>query len=217
MADNVTDILTGVVTGGTGTRAQLADERPAAGKTGTSQGYGNAWFVGYTPQLSTAVWMGYRDAPRPLRNIKGVGSVAGGTLPAITWGTYMDEAMEGLPIVAFSEPAPIQRVRTLSRAELLQRRARGGIDPGRRKGVSTLGTRSWIEAAGTPEVRDPDPGYVPPPPVTAPLPVPAAAATPETTTTLAVPDATTVPPDPNLPSPAEVPLPVPAVSQPSSP
>ena len=56
MADNVTNVLQGVIAGGTGTAAQLG--RPAAGKTGTTSNYTNAWFVGYTPTLSTAVWMG---------------------------------------------------------------------------------------------------------------------------------------------------------------
>ncbi len=88
VADNVTSVLQGVVTSGTGKRAALGD-RPVAGKTGTSQGYGNAWFVGYTPTLSTAVWMGYKDRPRPLINIKGVGRVAGGTIPSATFSKYM--------------------------------------------------------------------------------------------------------------------------------
>jgi penicillin-binding protein 1A len=206
VADNVTDVLTGVVTEGTGTRAQLDDERPVAGKTGTSQGYGNAWFVGYTPQLSTAVWMGYRDAPRPLRGIKGVRSVAGGTIPAQTWGAYMNRAMEGLPIVAFSEPAPIQRVRALSRAELLQRRARGGIDPGQQREVSSLETRRWVERTDAPPVNAPEPGYVPPP-VVAPPTVPAAVAPPSAPVTAAAEQ-----PLGPAPSPGEVPLPIPAIS-----
>ena len=59
-ADLLTSILQGVVTQGTGKRAALAD-RPAAGKTGTTDNYGDAWFVGYTPQLAVAVWVGYPD------------------------------------------------------------------------------------------------------------------------------------------------------------
>ena len=59
VADNVTDILRGVITSGTGTRANIG--RPAAGKTGTAQEWRDAWFVGYTPTLSTAVWLGYAD------------------------------------------------------------------------------------------------------------------------------------------------------------
>ncbi len=65
VADNVTNVLQGVITGGTGTAAQLG--RPAAGKTGTTSNYTNAWFVGYTPTLSAAVWMG-NAAARPYRS-----------------------------------------------------------------------------------------------------------------------------------------------------
>ena len=57
----MTNVLQGVITGGTGTAAQLG--RPAAGKTGTTSNYTNAWFVGYTPTLSTAVWMGNASQP----------------------------------------------------------------------------------------------------------------------------------------------------------
>src|SRR5581483_8891304 len=59
IADNVTDVLRGVISSGTGTRANIG--RPAAGKTGTAQEYRDAWFVGYTPTLSTAVWLGDKD------------------------------------------------------------------------------------------------------------------------------------------------------------
>ena len=55
----VTSLLQGVVRAGTGKRAQLSDGRPVAGKTGTTENYGDAWFVGYTPQLVAAVWVGY--------------------------------------------------------------------------------------------------------------------------------------------------------------
>lgn len=132
VADNVTDVLREVVTSGTGTAASLGD-RPVAGKTGTSQGYGNAWFVGYTPTLSTSVWMGYKDRPRPLLNIRGVGRVAGGTIPARTWSTYMRRAMEGVPPTAFDAPAPIKRPRRVDPAAELARRARGGFDAGTRR------------------------------------------------------------------------------------
>ena len=51
---------------GTGTRAQLPDGRPVAGKTGTTENYGDAWFVGYTPQLVAAVWVGYPNKLVPM-------------------------------------------------------------------------------------------------------------------------------------------------------
>jgi len=105
MADTVTDVLGGVITEGTGEAADIG--RPAAGKTGTTQEYRAAWFAGYTPQLSTAVWMGYRDIPEPLVGIKGVASVSGGTFPAETWGRYMAAAHDGWPVVPFVEPGPL--------------------------------------------------------------------------------------------------------------
>ena len=105
VADTVTDVLTGVVAGGTGKAAEIG--RPAAGKTGTAEDFRAAWFVGYTPQLSTSVWMGYSDSPRPLLGIKGVGSVSGGTLPAATWADFMRVALDGQPPEAFPEPGPL--------------------------------------------------------------------------------------------------------------
>jgi penicillin-binding protein 1A len=85
-------ILQKVVTQGTGMRAALPD-RPAAGKTGTTENYGDAWFVGYVPQLTVAVWVGY---PRTLRsmNTEYHGEpVAGGTFPAEIWNTFMKAAL----------------------------------------------------------------------------------------------------------------------------
>ena len=106
VATTVTDVLKGVVTGGTGVGAKL-DKRPVAGKTGTAEDYRAAWFVGYTPQLSTAVWMGYVDASRSLRNINGVGAVTGGTIPTTAWADFMRSALEGTPIVEFPPPGPL--------------------------------------------------------------------------------------------------------------
>ena len=77
-------LLKGVITGGTGTRANIG--RPAAGKTGTSQNYRDAWFVGYTPQLVTAVWVGYYKTEKPMRNVHGRRGF-GGTLAAPIWAT----------------------------------------------------------------------------------------------------------------------------------
>jgi membrane peptidoglycan carboxypeptidase len=105
VADTVTDVLTGVIAGGTGKAADIG--RPAAGKTGSAEDFRAAWFVGYTPQLSTSVWMGYSDSPRPLLGIKGVGSVSGGTLPAATWAGFMRTALEGQTAMPFPPPGPL--------------------------------------------------------------------------------------------------------------
>jgi membrane peptidoglycan carboxypeptidase len=108
VADNVNDVLKGVVQFGTGTGAAVGRPDGTAGKTGTSEDFGDAWFVGYTPALSTAVWMGYSDTrERPLRSIKGVGTVYGGTIPASTWKAYMTEALKNAPPADFAAPVAL--------------------------------------------------------------------------------------------------------------
>jgi membrane peptidoglycan carboxypeptidase len=105
VSDTLTDVIRGVVQYGTGRAASIG--RPVAGKTGTSEDYRAAWFVGYTPQLATSVWMGYADAPRPLHDIGGYGSITGGTLPAIAWAAFMQSALTNVPIVQFTPPGPL--------------------------------------------------------------------------------------------------------------
>lgn len=105
VANNVTKSLTGVVLRGTGVAAGIG--RPVAGKTGTSEQHQNAWFVGYTPQLATAVWMGYPQGNISLYGIHGVGAVTGGTWPARMWHDYMAEAMKNVPVQNFPEPGPV--------------------------------------------------------------------------------------------------------------
>jgi penicillin-binding protein 1A len=90
---------------GTGKAADLNRPNGAAGKTGTSENYSDAWFVGYTPELSTSVWMGFSDGQRPLVNIKGLPRVFGGTIPAKTWHDYMAAALAGVPATDFAVPA----------------------------------------------------------------------------------------------------------------
>jgi penicillin-binding protein 1A len=94
-----------VVSYGTGTRAQLSGGRQAAGKTGTTDQHGDAWFIGFTPQLTTAVWMGSPESVIPMQNVGGI-NVFGGTFPALLWHNYMENAMDGLPVVDFTPPAP---------------------------------------------------------------------------------------------------------------
>jgi penicillin-binding protein 1A len=107
IADNVTDVLKGVISGGTGTAADIGRPNAEAGKTGTAENFGDAWFVGYTPALTTAVWMGYADKPRPLTGIEGVARVYGGTIPAKTWHNFMSQAMAGIDTPDFPPPPPL--------------------------------------------------------------------------------------------------------------
>ncbi len=91
-AMTVNSLLQHVVQSGTGKRAALAD-RTAAGKTGTTENYGDAWFVGYTPQLVTAVWVGYPNTLRPMETEYHGDPVAGGTFPALIWKSFTESAL----------------------------------------------------------------------------------------------------------------------------
>jgi penicillin-binding protein 1A len=99
-----TQILTGVITSGTGTRAKI--DRPAAGKTGTTTDYTDAWFVGYTPQYTTAVWMGSFEGTSGANQMRNVGGIAvtGGSYPARIWAAFMSGASKDLPVMQFTPP-----------------------------------------------------------------------------------------------------------------
>lgn len=84
-------MLRDVTRRGTGVKAFLP-ERDTAGKTGTSQNFKDAWFIGFTPQLSTGVWVG-NDNNKPMNK------VTGGSIPAMIWKSYMSAAMKGLPAI----------------------------------------------------------------------------------------------------------------------
>ena len=89
----IDSLLQGVVQYGTGKAAALPG-RQVAGKTGTTENYGDAWFVGYTPQLVAAVWVGYPDKLIPMLTEFHGRPVAGGTFPALIWKAFMSKALE---------------------------------------------------------------------------------------------------------------------------
>jgi membrane peptidoglycan carboxypeptidase len=105
VAAEVTRILGQNMYSGTGTRARMSDNRPQAGKTGTTDNVKDAWFCGFTPDLATCVWIGYPISERyPLRGVEGVGTVYGGTLPAAIWHGYMDGALAKVAPHDFPKP-----------------------------------------------------------------------------------------------------------------
>lgn len=106
-AAQLTALLTEPVENGTATAAQLG--RPVAGKTGTTDDYKDAWFVGYVPQLATAAWVGY-ERPKPMEDVLGVSRVTGGSIPALLWSRYMREAVQGLDVQDFEAPPDPERV-----------------------------------------------------------------------------------------------------------
>ncbi|MGH9076325.1 MAG: transglycosylase domain-containing protein [Acidimicrobiales bacterium] len=163
VADNVTNVLQGVLGPG-GTAGGLGLDRPAAGKTGTASNYTNAWFVGYTPTLSTAVWMGNAASQAATINYKGDTKVFGASYSAPTWRNFMNQALAGVPATQFNQPAPIMPAAPLS---------------------DTTTTVPHIEAgaAQPPQTVPPGGPYtVPPPP--AYIPFPPSSATTTTTTAL---------------------------------
>lgn len=100
----LTKILRQNVTGGTATGVGAQGFTcPAAAKTGTTDNFRDAWLVGYTPALATAVWIGYPDAQRSMYNVEGVGQVNGGSLPTAIWGKFMKAAI-GSRCKDFPEP-----------------------------------------------------------------------------------------------------------------
>jgi penicillin-binding protein 1A len=110
VADAEVSILKKTLTVGTARRTPLNNKRPSAGKTGTQDENTNAWFVGFTKQLTTAVWVGDPKAYTPMVNIPefkadGVAKVTGNTYPVKIWKAFMDAAHEGVPNVDWDKPA----------------------------------------------------------------------------------------------------------------
>src|SRR3954463_13215934 len=99
----VTKILQQNMKHGTGRAAQIGC--PAAGKTGTTDTFRDAWFAGYTPQVSTVVWVGYPHRSRPMTDVHGI-KVAGATFPAQIWRDYMAVAKGGF---CGKFPKPVER------------------------------------------------------------------------------------------------------------
>ncbi len=94
-----TEVLADVVERTTGRRAQI--DRPQAGKTGTTNDESDAWFVGYTPDLAIAVWVGHTTSNDPLRDVEGFAKVQGGTIPALIWKAAAERILEGTPATEF--------------------------------------------------------------------------------------------------------------------
>lgn len=94
----LTDLLKSVVNSGTGGGAAIG--RPAAGKTGTTDTYKDAWFVGYTYDLAAAVWIGNDEG-------ESMDGMTGGDLPATLWASFMRAALQGIPVRDFDRPAGV--------------------------------------------------------------------------------------------------------------
>jgi penicillin-binding protein 1A len=101
VAYTVTQILEKNMTSGTGTGAYFG--HPAAGKTGTTSDYADAWFCGFTPKLEATVWIGYPRGEIPMRNVHGI-EVSGPTFPATIWRSFMLKAVGKMYPFDFARP-----------------------------------------------------------------------------------------------------------------
>ena len=98
---------------GTGTRAVL-DDRPIAGKTGTHQGFREAWFIGFIPQYTSSIWIGFAEEQLPLTDVEINGevirNVSGGRVPAPMWKEFMTKVVEDLPILEWpNDPSDLNK------------------------------------------------------------------------------------------------------------
>jgi 1A family penicillin-binding protein len=156
-------VLRQVVQRGTGTRARIAG-RDVAGKTGTSQNFENAWFVGFTPQLATAVWMGSPAGNVSMRNVGGI-RVAGGTYPARIWNAYMTKALDGMPALSF----PLPNAKQIPKGKFINDKFSAHKKPAARPAPVPApgvpgpgGTDSTAVPPSTPPPTDPTPTTKPP-------------------------------------------------------
>lgn len=189
-----TDILRGVLTRGTA-RHELADfPFPAAGKTGTQQDNTNSWFVGYTPHLSTAVWVGDPDGYTPMTRefvpefaedgvlVGDIGGVQGGTYPSRIWGAFMTPALYGRPIEDWpAAPAPTREAARLylpgvdcpTAIVTAPEPPASAVPAEETPATAGLRTEGWSSPAAVPptEPAPPPPPVEPPPPVVTDPPV----------------------------------------------
>jgi penicillin-binding protein 1A len=114
VAYTVTQILEQNMQYGTGTGAYFG--RPAAGKTGTTDNYADAWFCGYTPQLEATIWIGYPRGEVPMLNVHGI-AVSGPTFPATIWKSFMATAVGRKQPVDFKEPSVMPTWHSFTRGQ----------------------------------------------------------------------------------------------------
>jgi penicillin-binding protein 1A len=102
-AYQITSMMEGVVRRGTGTGARKLN-RPVAGKTGTSNDYKDAWFIGFTPELATGVYVGF-DKPKSMGN-----AATGGEMAVPIFTEFMEAALKGKPPTPFNMPTGMTQI-----------------------------------------------------------------------------------------------------------
>ncbi len=175
VAYTVTRILEQNVDYGTGVGADYG--HPAAGKTGTTEEWSDAWFCGYTPRLGTTVWVGYPKGKISMQSVHGI-QVTGGSFPAQIWRLFMSSAIGGLEPVDFEEPKDWPEWTELERGQYARSfgyySGSGGssADADPETTETSEQSESGPAAGETETVPDAPPASRPPPATTVPLPPP---------------------------------------------
>ena len=166
----LTAALERVVREGTGRAADIG--RPVAGKTGTTEDHGNAWFIGYVPQLATAVWVGHPEGDVPMRDVHGI-AVTGGSFPARIFSQYMRQALAGTPVEALSTASPdALSLRPFTPTTRATPRPRAQTPVPTSPRITASPTTTTSRPAPPTTIAPPAPTTTtPPPPTTAPAPV----------------------------------------------
>jgi penicillin-binding protein 1A len=178
VAAEVTKILSENIRYGTAAAAELG--RPDAAKTGTTENHADAWLCGYTPNLSTTVWMGYPQAEIPMLSVHGI-SVTGGSFPAQIWHLYMSTALQNVRAYEFPIARTPPSYKSFTRGDYA---ISGGYAPTptttetRAQTATRPATTAAVQTAPQPPpVTETTPVVTEPPPQTTPTPT-----TPETVT-----------------------------------
>jgi membrane peptidoglycan carboxypeptidase len=145
IAKEATGIMVGDLTEGIAKEASLGD-RPVAGKTGTSEDYFDAWFIGFTPELVAGTWMGYADGEQTLEYVldyaRKLHGLSGGITPAEIWKAYTQSVLSGEPIEQFDgvkipeRAAPVADPKPRVKNDLDAASRRASASPGAREPVA---------------------------------------------------------------------------------
>ncbi len=178
VARTETQMLFGPIRNGTASSTLGNFPRPAAGKTGTTDGNVDAWFVGYTPQYTAAVWMGDPNGEVAMRNVGGTGPVYGAGYPAKIWRAFMGDATASLPVLDFPKPDQ-QNTRSRFISELGRKLTYVPPDSATTTTLpvtpTTVATPTTVKKGHKPPVSTPTAAHKPPP-TTAPHATPTTAA-----------------------------------------
>jgi penicillin-binding protein 1A len=171
VAYTVTQILEKNMTGGTGIGAYFG--HPAAGKTGTTSDYADAWFCGFTPKLEATVWIGYPRGEIPMRNVHGI-EVSGPTFPATIWRSFMLKAVGKQYPFDFPRPTVWPTWHTFTQGQYANEGYTYTSPPSYYSGGTTTPPPPPPPAPATTQATPPPPPPPPPtpPPVTPPPPPP---------------------------------------------